>query len=125
MPRKRAKQIPPSEKEFDYSKFGKTVQDLIYAKGYTISSVASAINLSGAYFEEQLHGKKRMQLHTYVKLIDVLKASDIILLSDILSAKEISDRSHMIHQVLSIIRKIPEDKFQEFLDDASRYAEDE
>lgn len=109
MPRKKAKQIPPSEKEFDYTKFGNTVRELVYAKGYSLGAVAAAIDVSESYFGELLSGKKRMQMHTYCKLIDVLGVSDIIFLSESVSLKRILELAPSICMLLSLINDIPED----------------
>lgn len=115
MSKKKVRHIPPSEITLDYARFGNTVRELIAAKGYYLTTVAEAIGLTAPYFCEQLRGKKRMQLDTYIKLLDVLDVSDVALISHLVSKKKIITCAPLIRELLSLINDMPEEGLQSFV----------
>ena len=115
MAKKKARHIPPSEVTLEYARFGNTIRELIAAKGYYLSTVAEAIGLTAPYFGEQLRGKKRMQLDTYTRLLDVLDVTDVILISHLVSPKKIITCAPLIRELLSLINDMPEDVLKSFI----------
>lgn len=115
MAKKKVRHIPPSEVTLDYARFGNAVRELIEAKGFYLSTVAEAVGLTSPYFCEQLRGKKRMQLDTYLKLLDVLDVSDVILISQLVSQKQIVACAPLIRELLSLINNMPEDILESFV----------
>jgi len=80
MPKKKAVAIKPSEAELDYKEFGNILRTYIKAKGYTQAVFAEAIGISYSYMMNILQGKRRIPLHIYMKIIDVLELTDIVLM---------------------------------------------
>lgn len=115
MAKKKVRHIPPSEINLDYARFGNTVRELIAAKSYYLSTVAEAIGLTAPYFCEQLRGKKRMQLDTYIRLLDVLDVSDVVLISHLVSQKKVVTCAPLIRELLSLINDMPEDVLKSFI----------
>ena len=115
MAKKKVRHISPSEVTLDYVRFGNVVRELIDAKGYYLSTVAEAVGLTSPYFCEQLRGKKHMQMDTYIKLLDVLGVSDVVLISQLISQKRIVACAPLIRELLSLINDMPEDSLESFV----------
>lgn len=115
MAKKKVRHIPPAEKTLDYVRFGSAVRELIAAKGYYLSTVADAVELTAPYFGELLRGKKHMQLDTYFKILNVLEVSDILLVSDYVSRKRIVECAPLVRELLSLINDMPEDVLKTFV----------
>lgn len=115
MAKKKVRHIPPAEKTLDYVRFGDAVRELIVAKGYYLSTVAEAVELSAPYFGELLRGKKHMQLDTYFKVLNVLEVSDILLVTDYVSQRRITECAPLICELLSLVNDMPEDVLRTFV----------
>ncbi len=123
MPKAKAKPIPSSKAALDYAQFGKTLKILIKAKGYTQASFAEAIDVAYPTMLNILQGSRRIYLHTYVKIIDVLDITDIALLNNVIPNDELRERAKLYSELLPLLRKVPRSALQSFIGLAKELAD--
>lgn len=124
MPRKKAKPMPVSEAKLDYSEFGKTLRTLIKAKGYTQANFAEAIGVAYPTMQNLLQGTRRIYLHTYIKIIDVLDMSDIAILNDSLPNDDLIEKAKLYVELLPLLKKLPKSALQNFIGLAKELVDD-
>lgn len=124
MPKMRAKPMPISEANLDYKEFGKTLKILIKAKGYTQANFAEAIGVAYPTMLNILQGSRRVYLHTYVKIIDVLDISDIATLNNTLPHDELLEKSRLYAELLPLLKKLPKSALQNFIGLAKELVDD-
>lgn len=122
MPKKKANPIVPSGKELDYAKFGNTLRELIKSKGYTQAVFAEAIGISYPYMLDILSGKRRVQLKTYYKILDVLEITDLILINEMLTQAQVLERSKLLLELMPIMCELSNDELDDLLRFAKRIA---
>ena len=120
MPKKKANPIAPSTKEFDYIKFGETLRELIRAKGYTQAVFAEAIGISYPYMMDILNGKRRVQLKTYVKILDILNVSDLVLINDSFSQHQMRECSEVLLELMPLLGEMTAEELEDLLRLAKR-----
>jgi transcriptional regulator with XRE-family HTH domain len=120
MPKKKANPIAPSAKEFDYVKFGETLRELIRAKGYTQAVFAEAIGISYPYMMDILNGKRRVQLKTYVKILDILNVSDLVLINDSFSQHQMRECSEVLLELMPLLGEMTAEELEDLLRLAKR-----
>lgn len=81
MSRRKSLPVPSSQIELNYVEFGNTLRQLIKDKGYSQANFAKAIGISYPYLMNILKGERRVYLHVYVKMLDVLGVSDLIVMN--------------------------------------------
>lgn len=122
MPRKKAKPIPPSKMELDYAKFGDLLRELIRAQGYTQAAFADAVGISYPYMMDILKGTRRIYLHLYLKMMDVLEITDIALLSTHLSQKQVQEDSQAMLELMPLLNQMSAETINDLLQVARRLA---
>lgn len=120
MPKKKANPITPSEKEFDYIKFGNTLRELIKAKGYTQAVFAEAIGISYPYMMDILSGKRRVQMKTYYKILDVLGITELIFISDTFAQAQIREHSALLLELFPVLHEMSAEELEDLLRFAKR-----
>lgn len=115
MPKMKAKPMPISEANLNYSDFGNTLKLLIKAKGYTQANFAEAIGVAYPTMLNILQGSRRVYLHTYVKIIDVLDISDIAVLNNTIPNSELLENAKLYAELLPLLRKLPNSALQNFI----------
>ena len=101
MARRKAQPLQKSNVELDYAKFGTLLKRLIKSKGYTQENFAKAVGVSYSSLMSILKGKRRVFLHTYLKMLDVLEVSDLILLNESPNYPELIERANLYKELLS------------------------
>ena len=101
MARRKAQPLQKSNVELDYAKFGTLLKRLIKSKGYTQENFAKAVGVSYSSLMSILKGKRRVFLHTYLKMLDVLEVSDLILLNESPNYRELIERANLYKELLS------------------------
>ena len=124
MPKIKAKPMPISDANLDYSEFGKTLKILIKAKGYTQANFAEAIGVAYPTMLNILQGSRRIYLHTYLKIIDVLDISDIVILNKTIPDDELLENAKLYTELLSLLGKVPKSTLQNFIGLAKELADD-
>lgn len=124
MPRKKANPMPESQASLDYAKFGNTLRILIKSKGYTQANFAEAIGVAYPTMLNILQGSRRIYIHTYLKIIDVLDISDILLLNQSISDEELKQNAELYVQLLPLLRKLPKPALNSFIDLAKEMIRD-
>ena len=107
MARRKAQPLQKSNVELDYAKFGTLLKRLIKSKGYTQENFAKAVGVSYSSLMSILKGKRRVFLHTYLKMLDVLEVSDLVILNDSLDLPETIQRANLHIKFLSVCEKLP------------------
>lgn len=107
MPRKKSPPLPPSQYELDYSEFGETLRRLIKAKGYTQEGFAEAVGISYSSMMSILKGERRIYLHTYRKMLDVLGLTDVLIMSDMYQYPDLFERASLYTVLVSKLDKMP------------------
>ena len=115
MPKNKAKPIPMSEVNLNYVEFGNTLRTLIKAKGYTQSNFAEAIGVAYPSMMNILQGKRRVYLHVYVKIIDVLGISDLAILNNFIPSDELMENAKLYSELLPLLSKLPKSALQNFI----------
>lgn len=115
MPKMKSKPMPISEAHLDYAEFGKTLKILIKAKGYTQANFAEAIGVAYPTMLNILQGSRRVYLHTYVKIIDVLDISDIAVLNNTIPNSELLENAKLYAELFPLLRKLPKSALQNFI----------
>ena len=115
MPKNKAKPIPMSEVNLNYVEFGNTLRTLIKAKGYTQSNFAEAIGVAYPSMMNILQGKRRVYLHVYVKIIDVLGISDLAILNNFIPGDELMENAKLYSELLPLLSKLPKSALQNFI----------
>lgn len=105
MPRKKSPPIPPSQTELDYRAFGNTLRKLIKAKGYTQEGFAEAIGVSYSSMMSILKGERRVYLHVYRKMIDVLGVTDLAVMSRFADQPDFVQKADLYMELVSILEK--------------------
>ena len=101
MSRKKAPPVPKSQAELDYSEFGNTLRKLIKAKGYTQENFAKAIGVSYSSLMSILKGDRKVYLNVYVKMIDVLGISDLVVMSRFAEQPELVEKANSYMKLVS------------------------
>ena len=122
MPKKKANPIPPSTRELDYVKFGNTLRELIKAKGYTQAVFAEAIGISYSYLLDILNGKRRVQLKTYYRILDVLEVSNVVFISDMFSQKQLRQNARVLLELIPFLCAMSKDELEDLLRVSKRIA---
>lgn len=122
MPKKKANPIAPSEKDFDYTKFGNTLRELIKAKGYTQAVFAEAIGISYPYMLDILSGKRRVQLKTYFRILDILEITELVFISDSFTQGQILEHSKVLLELLPLLCELSAEELEDLLRFAKRMA---
>ena len=107
MARKKAQPLQKSQAKLEYAQFGTTLKKLIKAKGYTQENFAKAIGVSYSSLMSILKGERRVYLHTYLKMLDVLGVSDLVILNDSLDLPETIQRANLHIKFLLVCEKLP------------------
>lgn len=115
MPKNKAKPIPMSEVNLNYVEFGNTLRTLIKSKGYTQSNFAEAIGVAYPTMMNILQGKRRVYLHVYVKIIDVLGISDLAILNNFIPSDELMENAKLYSELLPLLSKLPKNALQNFI----------
>ncbi len=115
MSKTKSNPMPISNANLDYSEFGKTLKTLIKAKGYTQANFAEAIGVAYPTMMNILQGSRRIYLHTYIKIIDVLDISDIAILNNSLPNDELIENAKLYSELLPLLRKLPKSALQNFI----------
>ena len=124
MPKKRANPMPESNAKLDYVEFGNTLRVLIKAKGYTQANFAEAIGVAYSTMMNILQGRRRIYIHTYLKIIDVLDISDVLLLNQTIPNDELRQTADLYVQFLPLLRKLPKPALNSFIDLAKEMIKD-
>lgn len=122
MPKKKANPIAPSEKDFDYTKFGNTLRELIKAKGYTQAVFAESIGISYPYMLDILSGKRRVQLKTYFRILDILEITELVFISDSFTQGQIREHSKVLLELLPLLCELSAEELEDLLRFAKRMA---
>lgn len=101
MARKKYSPVPASQVELDYAEFGNTLRKLIKAKGYTQEGFAKAVGISYSSLMSILKGDRRVYLNVYVKMIDVLGVSDIVVMSRFAEQPELVEKANSYMKLVS------------------------
>ena len=115
MPKNKAKPIPMSEVNLNYVEFGNTLRTLIKSKGYTQANFAEAIGVAYPTMMNILQGKRRVYLHVYVKIIDVLGISDLAILNNFIPSDELMENAKLYSELLPLLSKLPKNALQNFI----------
>lgn len=115
MPKNKAKPMPISDANLDYVEFGNTLRILIKAKGYTQANFAEAIGVSYPTMMNILQGTRRIYLHTYVKMLDVLDISDLALLNTVIPNDDLMEKAKLYSELLPMLTKLPKNALQNFV----------
>ena len=115
MPKNKAKPIPMSEVNLNYVEFGNTLRTLIKSKGYTQANFAEAIGVAYPSMMNILQGKRRVYLHVYVKIIDVLGISDLAILNNFIPSDELMENAKLYSELLPLLSKLPKNALQNFI----------
>lgn len=115
MPKNKAKPIPMSEVNLNYVEFGNTLRTLIKSKGYTQANFAEAIGVAYPSMMNILQGKRRVYLHVYVKIIDVLGISDLAILNNFIPSDELMENAKLYSELLPLLSKLPKSALQNFI----------
>lgn len=107
MPRKKSLPIPPSQVELKYCDFGNVLRQLIKAKGYTQEGFAEAIGVSYSTMMSILKGERRVYLHVYMKILDVLGVCDLVIMSKFSDQPDLYEKAQLYMRLVSQIDKIP------------------
>ncbi|MBO7246361.1 MAG: helix-turn-helix transcriptional regulator [Clostridia bacterium] len=107
MPRKKSPPIPVSQADLNYCEFGNALRKLIKAKGYTQEGFAEAIGVSYSAMMSILKGERRVYLHVYRKIIDVLGVNDIVIMSHISDDPVLYEKAQLYMKLASKLDKIP------------------
>ena len=101
MARRKSPPVPPSQVELDYSEFGNALRKLIKAKGYTQEGFAEAIGVSYSSMMSILKGERRVYLHVYAKMLDVLGVSDLVFMSDFANHPDMVHKAELYMRLIS------------------------
>lgn len=123
MPKNRSKPMRISDITLDYAEFGKTLKTLIKAKGYTQAAFAESIGVAYPTMLNILQGTRKIYLHTYIKIIDVLDINDIVLLNNSLPNDELAENAKLYAELLPLLRKLPQSAIKSFIELAKGFAE--
>ena len=115
MPKNKAKPIPMSEVNLNYVEFGNTLRTLIKSKGYTQANFAEAIGVAYPSMMNILQGKRRVYLHVYVKIIDVLGISDLAILNNFIPSDELMENAKLYSELLPLLSKLPKSALHNFI----------
>ncbi len=106
MARKKSPPVPPSQVELDYREFGNALRKLIKAKGYTQEGFAEAIGVSYSSMMSILKGERRVYLHVYAKMLDVLGVSDLVFMSDFANQPDMIHKAELYMRLISKLNAI-------------------
>ena len=101
MARRKSPPVPPSQVELDYREFGNALRKLIKAKGYTQEGFAEAIGVSYSSMMSILKGERRVYLHLYAKMLDVLGVSDLVFMSDFANHPDMVHKAELYMRLIS------------------------
>ena len=107
MARRKSPPVPPSQVELDYSEFGNALRKLIKAKGYTQEGFAEAIGVSYSTMMRILRGDRRVYLHVYMKMLDVLGICDLAIMSNFSNQPDLYEKAQLYMRLVSKMDKIP------------------
>lgn len=77
------------------------MRKLIKAKGYTQENFAKAIGVSYSTLMSILKGERRIYLHVYVKMIDVLGVSDLVVMSNFAEQAKMVRKASLYMELIS------------------------
>lgn len=115
MARKKSPPVPPSQVELDYSEFGNALRKLIKAKGYTQEGFAEAIGVSYSSMMSILKGERRVYLHVYAKMLDVLGVSDLVFMSDFANQPDMVHKAELYMRLVSKLETMPMEVLENIL----------
>lgn len=107
MPREKSTPIPISQVELKYCDFGNVLRQLIKLKGYTQEGFAEAIGVSYSTMMRILRGDRRVYLHVYMKMLDVLGICDLAIMSKFSNQPDLYEKAQLYMRLVSKMDKIP------------------
>lgn len=115
MARRKSPPVPPSQVELDYREFGNALRKLIKAKGYTQEGFAEAIGVSYSSMMSILKGERRVYLHVYAKMLDVLGVSDLVFMSDFANQPDMVHKAELYMRLVSKLDTMPTEVLENIL----------
>lgn len=94
------------EVDFDYKKFGTTLKALIKARGFTQLRFAEYVGIEYSTLIAILAGKRRVYLHTYMKLITALNITDVVLISQTLPKENIREHIETFLKLIPVFSSL-------------------
>lgn len=94
------------EVNFDYKKFGTTLKTLIKARGFTQLRFSEYVGIEYSTLIAILAGKRRVYLHTYMKLITALNITDIALISQTLPKENIREHIETFLKLIPVFSSL-------------------
>ena len=94
------------EIDFDYKKFGIVLKTLIKARGFTQIRFAEYANIEYSTLIAILAGKRRIYLHTYMKLITALKVTDVALISQAIPDENLRENIETFVKLIPVLNSL-------------------